>query len=68
MQAILEIKEDKAAFIMELLNSFSFAKVKPITSEKALLISEIKEAVAELNLIKQGKAKGRPARELLNEL
>ena len=38
------------------------------SDEKALLLSEIKEAVQELNLIKQGKAQGRPARELLNEL
>jgi len=68
MQAIVEIKENKVAFIMELLNSFSFVKVKPLTNEKALLLSEIKEAVQELNLIKQGKAQGRPARELLNEL
>jgi len=68
MQAILEIKEDKVAFVMELLNNFSFVKVKPITSEKALLVSEIKEAVQEMKLIKQGKAQGRPARELYNEL
>ena len=68
MQAIVEIKENKAAFIMELLNSFSFVKVKPLTNEKALLLSEIREAVQELNLIKQGKATARPAEDLIDEL
>ena len=68
MQAIVEIKENKAAFVMELLNSFSFVKVKPLTNEKALLLSEIKEAVQELNLIKQGKATARPAEDLIDEL
>ena len=68
MQAIVEIKDNKAAFIMELLNSFSFVKVKPLTNEKALLLSEIREAVQELNLIKQGKATARPAEDLIDEL
>ncbi len=35
---------------------------------KKQLINELKEAVLELNLIEQGKAKSRPATELLNEL
>ncbi len=37
-------------------------------SPKELLISELREAVAELNLIKQGKGRSRPAAMLLNEL
>ena len=68
MKAVLEIKDSKAQFIMELLNNFSFVKVKPITDEKALLLSEIREAVDTLNLVKKGKIQARPAKELLNEI
>ena len=68
MKAVLEIKDSKASFVMELLNNFSFVKVHPITNEKALLLSEIKEAVDTINLIKKGKIQARPAKELLNEI
>ncbi len=53
---------------MELLNSLSFVKVIPLTDEKAEQLSMVKDAVDELNLIKQGKLEGKSARELLNEL
>jgi len=38
MKAVLDIKDSKAPFVMELLNSFSFVKVQPITNEKAFSI------------------------------
>jgi len=53
---------------MELLSNFSFVKAKPITKETALLLEEIKEAVENLKLAKQGKLKAKPLNELLNEL
>jgi hypothetical protein len=68
MKAILDIKDSKASFVMELLGNFSFVKVHPITEEKALLLNEIKEAVDTINLIKKGKLQARPAKELLNEI
>jgi hypothetical protein len=68
MKAVLEIKDSKASFVMELLDNFPFVKVRPITNEKALLLNEIKEAVDVINLIKQGKSQARPAKELLNEI
>jgi hypothetical protein len=68
MKAILDIKDSKASFVMELLGNFSFVKLQPITKEKALLLSEIREAVETVNLIKKGKIQGRPAKELLNEI
>ena len=68
MKAILDIKDNKAPFVMELLNSFSFVKVRPITNEKALLLSEIKEAVDNVNLAKKYKLQARPAKELLDEI
>ena len=68
MKAILDIKDNKAPFVMELLNSFAFVKVRTITNEKALLLTEIKEAVDNVNLVKKYKLQARPAKELLNEI
>ena len=68
MKVLLDVKDSKAAFVMELLNNFKFVKAEPITNEKSLLIQEIKEAVEEMKLIKAGKLKGRPAEDLINEL
>ena len=65
MKAVLDIKDSKASFVMELLDNFSFVKVQPITNEKALLLSEIREAVDAINLVKKGKLHARPAKELL---
>ena len=68
MKVLLDIKDSKAEFVMELLGYFKFVKAEIITPEKARLIKEIKEAVEEMKLIKAGKLKGRPAEELLKEL
>lgn len=68
MKVLLDIKDTKAQFVMELLKSFSFVKTKTISDEKALLIEEIKEAVEEMKLIKAGKLKARNAEDLFNEL
>lgn len=68
MKVILDIKEDKVLFMMELLNSLDFVEAKLLTDEKTELISSIKESVEELKLIRSGKLKGIPAKELLDEL
>ena len=68
MRVLLDIKESKVLFLMELLKNFSFVKIHPITNEKALLLQEIKEAVNTVNLVKKGKIVARPAKELLNEI
>ena len=68
MKAVLDIKDSRASFVMELLGNFSFVKVKPITNAKAMLLNEIKEAVDTLNLVKKGKIQARPAKDLLNEI
>lgn len=53
---------------MEVLKNLPYVKTKTISEEKALLMEEIKEAVEELKLIRQGKLKGIPAKQLLDEL
>ncbi len=68
MKVIVDIKDSKAEFFMELLKSFSFVKASPITPYKAEILEELKEAVENLNLVKKGKLKARPAKDLLNEL
>jgi len=69
MKVLVDIPDNKADFGLEVLRSLVFVKkANPISGEKALLMEELKEAVEELNLIKSGKLKGIPAKDLLNEL
>ncbi len=68
MKVLLDIKDSKATFVMELLNSLSFVKTRKLTDEKAQLIGEINEAVEEMKLIRAGKKKARNAEDFLNEL
>jgi hypothetical protein len=67
MKVLLEIKDDKAAFVLEVLKNFSFVRAKPLAKESSLL-REIEQAVHNVNLAKQGKLKPRPLSKLLNEL
>ncbi len=68
MKVLLDIKDDKAAFVLEVLKNFSFVKAKPLSEQKAKLLEEIQEAVNNVNLAKLGKLKPKPLNELLNEL
>lgn len=68
MKVLLDIKDNKANHLLEVLKGLSYVKVKTISKEKALLMEEIKEAVENLTLVREGKLKARPAKDLLNEL
>ena len=68
MKIILDIEDNKVAFVLELLNNLPFVKAKTITPEKAQLLEEIKESVENLNLFKRGELKARPAKDLIDEL
>ena len=68
MKVLLDIKDNKADFVMELLKNFSFVKAKTLSDEKGILMEEIKEAVENLKLVREGKLTARPAKELLDEL
>ncbi|MDB5282904.1 MAG: hypothetical protein JWO06_1979 [Bacteroidota bacterium] len=68
MKVLLDIKDNKAAHLLEVLKGLSYVKTKLITPEKALLMEEIKEAIDNLKLVRKGKLKARPAKELLDEL
>lgn len=70
MKVLLDVKDSKADFFIELVNNLGFVKKveeQPEPSKKQIL-QELKQAVIELNMIEQGKLKARPAKELLDEL
>ena len=68
MKVLLDIPDNKASSIMEVLNSISYIKAKPLTDAKALLMEEIREAVEEMKLIRAGKKKANNAEDFLNAL
>ena len=68
MKILLDIPDNKASSLMEVLRSISYVKAKQLTDSKALLLGEIRESVEEMKLIKAGKKKGRNAEDFLNEL
>jgi hypothetical protein len=68
MKVLLDIKDSKAPFVMELLKNFSFIKAETLVPTKAQVLQELKEAVDNLKLVEKGKLKARPAKDLLDEL
>jgi hypothetical protein len=69
MKVLLDIKDSKANFILEMLKGFpSYVKTKPISPAKASLIEDLNEAALDVRLHKQGKIKLKTAQELLHEL
>ena len=68
MRVILDIPENKAAFVTELFNNMTFIKTRVISAERAHLLEEVKEAVYNLNLVKKGFLKAKPVKELLDEI
>jgi len=68
MKVLLDIKDDKADFVMELLSHLKFVKAEPLTPYKSKVLRDIKEAVEEVNLIKAGKLQARNAEDLIDEL
>jgi hypothetical protein len=66
-QIILNIKDNrKLSFLLELLKNFDFVEVEK--TSKVNLKDEIKEAVDQVNQIKQGKLKPKSFDEFINEL
>jgi hypothetical protein len=68
MQVLLNIPDVKAPFLMDVLQHISYVKVKPLTDERALLLTETREAVEEMKQIKSGKKQARDMEDFLNEL
>lgn len=68
MKLLLDIRDDKASFFMELLEGFSYVKAKPLTEENSLFLNELKEAIEDVKLVKSGKLKPKFADDFLDEL
>ena len=68
MKIVLDIRENKVGFILELLQNFSFVKTEPLSPSKEEFLKELKGAAKEVALAKKGKIKLQSARDFLNEL
>lgn len=68
MKLVVEVADNRAAFVKELLDSLSFDKTKTITLTKAPFLEELRKSVEEVSLAKKGKVKLQPAREFLHAL
>jgi len=68
MKVLLDVKDSKADYLLEMLKKLPYVKAQQITEAKAQLMSEIREAVEELKLIRAGKKEARNAEDFLNEL
>ena len=67
MKILLDIRDNKADFFMEVLKKFSFVKATPITNNKAEFLKDLEDAVEEVKLAKQGKIKLQSAKEFIDE-
>ena len=68
MKVLLDIKDSKADFVMELLESLSFVKAEPLTLSKAQFLKDLKGSVKEVALAKEGKLNLQSAKDFLNAL
>ncbi len=69
MKVLVDIRnEAKVPFILEFLKSQPYIKTKQLSGNKAKLVEDLKEAMNEVKLHRQGKLKLKTAEELLNEL
>jgi len=68
MKLVIDVKDNKVEFLLELLRSLPFVKSTAIRSEKDEVLDSVRAAVEEMKLVKDGKLKGRPVQDLLNEL
>ena len=65
---MLEIKDGKGGALLEVLRDLPYVKIKTLTSHKAKVLKNLKNAVDELNLVLAGKMEARDADEILDEL
>lgn len=64
----IDISENKIDFVNKILESLSFVKKVKIFNEKEQEIKQIKNAFEQVELIKKGKLKTRPAKAFLDEI
>lgn len=68
-QVIINIKEDKYRFFMELIKSLDFVHIQKDTDDsKEDITANLSKGFKELQRYKQGKLKSTPAKDFLDEL
>jgi hypothetical protein len=70
-QVVLDIKENRIGFFLELIKNFDFVQINSTDSyepSKEEIEENIKQGLKELNLIEKGSLKTRSAKEFLNEV
>ncbi len=69
MQLLVNVPDNKADLMLEILKSISFVKkAETLSPSKAAHLDRLKEAVREVTLIKKGLKKGIPIKDVLDEL
>lgn len=68
MKVLLDIKDDKAPALLEVLKGLSYVKTETISDEKNSLLLELKEAVQQVKFAKKGSVKLKSIDEFIAEL
>jgi len=68
MKLLLDIDDDKALHLLEVLKGLSYVRTEPLSEEKVMLIHDLKAAVSELKYIRGGKKSANSAQSFINEL
>lgn len=69
MKILIDIKNTKADFALEVLKNLSFvSEAKPISNAAVDLMDDLNQAVKDVKLHQQGKIKLKTAQQLLDEL
>lgn len=68
MKILIDVKDSKAAFFLELLRHLPFVKAEKISPGKSHFLKEVRGSVNEVIQAKKGKVKLKKAEQLLNEL
>jgi hypothetical protein len=67
----LDVQDKKLKFFKELMNQFSFVKIReeePEEDTDEQVIANIREGVRQMRLVEQGKMKATPFKDFLKEL
>lgn len=68
MRVMLEINDDKAPALLEVLKGLPYVKTETIVEEKDEFIAELKESIQQVKAAKEGKIKLKTLDELIDEL
>ncbi len=68
MKIVVEVKENKVEFLLELLRNLPFVKSTSIQEEKEIVLKSVRTAVDQMKQVDEGKLKGRPVQKLLDDL